>query len=220
MTTKSVKLSTDEETKETEVFSFYGVQGETYSEQYRDFLSKIHKATRLTIAIEAPENPSVHPIPNFPNFSNFRCPLRRTITVNHKDPKTGTTLWSEKKIICVNNPPQKTFVDDIAICEVCLEKFYGNTKRILAANPNTQSIAKAKVEAEETPAPQPIDIPAATRQLFLAHYDGRKHCPFTGDRIFSQTCCLCSTQNPKRWTDCRALVMSLITTQKTPIPSP
>ena len=211
MTARSIRLSADDETKESEIFAFYGVQGETYSEQYRDFIVKIHKAMRLDVVIETPDNPAVHPAPN---ITVMRCPLRKTLTVAHKDKKTGAILWSEKKLICVNNPPQKTFLDGSEICEVCLAKFYGLAKKLRAANPDSLSAPKQKSQQEETPITQPIDIPAATRQLFLAHYDGKKHCPFSGDRILSQTCYVCSTQNSKRWNECRVLVMSIITPQK------
>lgn len=212
MTPRTVKLSTEEESKESELFAFYGVQGETYSEQYRDFLTKSHKAMRLAIVVETPDNPAVHPIPN---FTNLRCPLRRTITVSHKDQKTGATLWTEKKLVCVNNPPQKTVLDDMAICEVCLEKFYGLAKRVKAANPDSVPIAKPKEEQkQEQPVIQPINIPAATRQLFRAHYDQGKHCPFDGRRIVQGTCYNCSNQNPRLWAECRALVKDMLTPQQ------
>ncbi|MGE5533372.1 MAG: hypothetical protein ACM3UN_03375 [Bacillota bacterium] len=212
MTPRTVKLSSDDEAKESELFTYYNVQGETYSEQYRDFLSKSYKAMRLTVVIDNPSNPAVHPAPN---LTVMRCSLRKTITINHKDPKTGAFRWAEKVNVCVNNPPHFTVIPDPALCEVCLEKFYGQAKRIKAANPDSIPTAKTKEETkQEQPAPQLIDIPAATRQLFRAHYDQGKHCPFDGKRIIQGTCYNCNNQNPKLWAECRALVKDLLTPQQ------
>lgn len=210
MPARSVRLTADEETKETEIFNFYGVHGETYSEQYRDFIVKIHKAMRLTVIIDAPDNPAVHPAPN---ITVRRCPLRKTITITHKDKRTGA-LWTEKQNVCVNNPPQKTVIDDLAICEVCLEKFYGNTKRILAANPNYVPIKSTEqdmtepteVEVYEKPIAVPMPKPATTqistasepsnwkpvqgyeKQLGLGRADGSFYCPYKDRFIHKHEC--------------------------------
>ena len=211
LTTKSVRLNADDEAKETEIYAFYGVQGETDSERYRDFISKLHRAMRLNVVIETPDNPAMHPIEN---FTNLRCPMRKRVNVPHKDSKTGAQLWTEEKIYCIDNPPRATQLIGLEVCEVCIAKFYGLAKKLRAANPENVPTPKAKTEREEPPAPQPIDIPATTRQLFLAHYDGKIHCPFNNERILSQTCYLCSTQNPKRWNECKVLVLSIISPQK------
>jgi hypothetical protein len=211
LTPRTVKLSPDDEAKETEVFTFYGVKGEIYSEQYRDFLSKLHRAMRLNVIIETPDNPAMHPIEN---FTNLRCPMRKRVNVPHKDNKTGALLWTEEKIYCVDNPPRATQLLGMEVCEVCIAKFYGLAKKLRAANPDNVHTPKAKAEREEPPTLQPIDMPAITKKLFLAHYDGRKHCPFNGERILSQTCYLCSTQNPKLHNECRTLVASIIPPQK------
>jgi hypothetical protein len=235
MPARSVRLTADEETKETEVFNFYGVRGKTYSEQYRDFIVKIHKAMRLTAVIDAPDNPAVHPTPN---ITVRRCPLRKTITITHKDKKTGATLWTEKQNVCVNNPPQKTVIDDLAICEVCLEKFYGNTKRILAANPNyvpiksieqsqdvpepkevevfekpiTASIPK-QVTTPIPPTPEPSNwepVQGYEKQLGLGRADGSFYCPFKDCFIHKADCIDprfgCKTVFRDRYTACVKLM--------------
>ncbi len=211
MSESSAHLSADDEAKQNEIFAYYGVQGETYREKQHDFITKLHRAMRLNVVMETPDNPAIHPIEN---FTNLRCPMRKRIKVPHKDGKTGALLWTEEKIYCVDNPPKATQLLGMEVCEVCIEKFYGLAKKLRAANPENISATKTKEQSEETAPPQPINVPDVTRQLFLAHYDGKKHCPFTNDRILSQTCYLCSTQNPKRWNECKALVMSIITPQK------
>ncbi|MCL5949586.1 MAG: hypothetical protein M1490_03820, partial [Candidatus Bathyarchaeota archaeon] len=201
MTAKSVRLTPNDENKESEIFAFYGVQGETYSEQYRDFLSKLHRAMRLNVVIETPDNPAMHPIEN---FTNLRCPMRKRVNVPHKDNKTGALLWTEEKIYCVDNPPRATQLLGMEVCEVCIAKFYGYglAKKLRAANPDNIPTPKANSEREEptpireeqqitvtTPAPKPQ--PTAKTYTPIKNWipiqrsDGAKVCPFGGAFVYA-----------------------------------
>lgn len=212
MSQRSVRLSANEAAKEAELFSYFGVKGDTYNEQYRDFLAKNYNAMRLEHVIETPDNPTVRPAPN---INNFRCPLRKIIYEPHRDNKTGAILWYEQKILCVNNPPRATEIADLAICDVCLTKFYGNANRMLAAIHDKDSTPKTE-QKEDTPIQElpKSTIPESTRDIFLSHYDHGKHCPFTGKRILKFTCGECSTLKPKRWAACRALVTEILIPQR------
>jgi hypothetical protein len=225
-TPRTVKLSADDEAKETELFDYYGVNGETYSEKHRDLITKCHKAMRLTIVIDTPENPAVHP---YPNITIRRCSLRQTITVPHKDRKTGAILWTEQVNVCVNNPPHFTVLPDLKICNTCLEKFYGLAKRMQAANPITHTRSNEpppkKLEQKQEPpilAPLPPVIvetkptpPAPKREIQtlkiyhpianwkpIIRSDGAKVCPYDGIYVYKGYCKKCKQDENAKWSQC------------------
>jgi len=212
------------------MFARLGVQGETDSEQFRDFLEKLHRAERLDTIASTPSNPAMHPTEN---ITVLKCPLRKEIALKHYDKKTGAILWTEKKLFCIDNPPHTTELKGLGVCEVCIEKFYGLAKKLRAVEPATVEpvkVGQKPTPQENEPEPEPAKVeevlPAGfvfnsmvewRKVAFVQKSNGARFCPFSLAMKYSSDCTRCEKQIPVNFTRCRTLRLSpyeIATTQK------
>lgn len=210
MEKRSVRLSSDLQAKESEIFAYYGVQGETYSDKYRDFIIKVHRAMRLNEVSQVPSNPAMHPAEN---ITILRCPLRKHVKKPHYDKKTGALLWTEQKLICVDNPPKHHDLIGIEVCEVCIEKFYGLARKLRAvtAQPTAEPVKVGQTPTEEDSEPAlPYELAFKSVADFkkyanITKADGSRFCPFSTTLAYPIDCKKCKAEKHDKFQACQSL---------------
>lgn len=194
---KSIEFRESDEKQFNALLDTLGVCGDDFTNKFRGLLDKCY--AHFVIGKEyAPATPALPPF----QFKE-KCKLR---------------VFYKGQFQCYKNPPKGLPICNPDICDVACAHLKENGKLRLAIP--TQGGAKASEFSPSTSdskeAPLPVDIPLATRELFKAHYDHGKHCPFTSCRIFQSTCYNCNINNRPRWDQCRTLTHDILTWPQTP----
>lgn len=174
MKTYGFRLSPDGDTKIGELFAFYGVSGENFSDQMRLFIDNLYEKLLLykksTAASEQTSEIKT-------DMDVITCPLR----ISLQDSKSGYA--------CVNRPPKMVKLETIEICKVCKALFMGLTDKTKRLG---EQVSKQEPASKEEPAP-PQDKHAWIRDPNQAKHLGMTWCRDGGILVFPNKCGKCKT---------------------------
>lgn len=160
--------------KLNELFSFYGVIGDSNAELLRNFLGSLYE--KLVLYKKSSEQK--------PLDDELTCKLR---------------ILSGKGYYCVNKPPKATRLLTLDVCKVCLALFRGltdHTKRL------GSQLQQAQKTPTPTPAP-PVSNSDLIAQR-LAKGELQNYCALEKHAYpLLQLPCVKNTENPEEKTGCR-----------------
>jgi len=194
----TVRLSPTDEQRAKKIFDYFGANGDSFSEQYRDFLNRCSQF--LDNAEKAEQTVKVSE-----NLTPIYCKLRFSLNT-----------VEGIKFYCANRPPKATPLLDLAICRVCTAIRYN----IKLTENNQVKEQKETVPEKEPEQTTPPALPEGFIYKTIADFqkvsrdvksDGSRWCPFSTCRKYPLDCEKCKKQNKENWDFCLSVRYGLTT---------
>lgn len=171
MSVKPVRFGLDREKKLGELFAFYGISGDNFSDQLRLFIDESYEKLILykksTAASEQTSETKT-------DMDIMTCPFR---------------IQHQQSYYCVTKPPKMVKLETLEICKVCKALFMGLTEKTKRLG---EQVSKQEPAPKEEPAP-PQDKHAWIRDPKQAKPLGMTWCRDGGILVFPNKCGKCKT---------------------------